>query len=157
PHQVRREPGGEQSSFPQRLLDQAELQLLQVAQPAVDQLAGARRGTGGQVARLDEGDRQATGGGVERGPRPRDAPADDQHVETLAAQPAQVGDAPFGRQCASGEPGDGRISHVYTVRPPAYPLRSAGTRYRPRLSESRGVAGPVRRATFWKSRCPGPL
>ena len=39
PHQVRREPGNQQVALPQRLPDQLEVALLQVAEAAVDQLA----------------------------------------------------------------------------------------------------------------------
>ena len=72
PDQVRREPGGEQARAPcSASCDQAELELLQVAQAAVDQLAGPAGGAGGEVAGLDQGHRQAPGGGVERRRRRR--------------------------------------------------------------------------------------
>jgi hypothetical protein len=38
PHEVRRQPADQQVALPQRLLDQLEVALLEVAEPAVDQL-----------------------------------------------------------------------------------------------------------------------
>jgi hypothetical protein len=87
--QVRRELGHEQVAFPQRLVDQLEVKLFQVPQAAVDELARSARGARGQVARLDQGHPQAAGGGVQGGPGPGDAAADDQHVEPLGRQPAE--------------------------------------------------------------------
>ena len=46
-YQMRSQAGGEQSPFPQRLVYQTELELLQVPQPAVDELAGPAGRTGG--------------------------------------------------------------------------------------------------------------
>ena len=60
--------GGEaQEPLPlgQGLVDEAELLLLEVAQPAVDELGRPRRRAGGEVAPLDEGRPQAPAGGVE--------------------------------------------------------------------------------------------
>ena len=87
--QMRGELGHQQVAFPQRLADQLEVELLQVPQPAVDQLARPARGARGQVARLHQGDPQAAGRGVQRRPRTGDPAADDQHVEPLGAQPAE--------------------------------------------------------------------
>ena len=81
PHQVRRQPADQQVALPQGLLDQLEVALLQVAEPAVDQLRRPRGGAGRQVAGLDKADPQAPRRRVERGPGPGNATADDQHVE----------------------------------------------------------------------------
>ena len=66
-------------------LELPEVQLgegaLEVADPAVDQLGGAGAGPGGEVVPLDERDREASRGGVERDPSPRRAPADDEDVK----------------------------------------------------------------------------
>ncbi|MFT3854926.1 MAG: heterodisulfide reductase-related iron-sulfur binding cluster [Ilumatobacteraceae bacterium] len=65
----------------QRLVDEADLTLLEVAQPAVDELGALRRGARGEVVALDEGDAQATGDGIERHAGAGDAAADHEHVE----------------------------------------------------------------------------
>ena len=63
--------------------------LLEVAEAAVDQLAGAARGAGRPVALLDQSDRQAASCCVERSTTTRHAAAYDDDVEALFAQPAQ--------------------------------------------------------------------
>ena len=74
----------------QRLVHQAELQLLQVAQAAVDQLAGPAGRAGGVVAGLDQGHPESARGGVEGGAGAGHPATDDEYVEPLAAQAAQV-------------------------------------------------------------------
>jgi hypothetical protein len=64
----------------ERFAHQLELVLLEVAQPAVDQLGGRRRGGARQVAPLDENRRQAAAGRVARNAGAVDATADDQQV-----------------------------------------------------------------------------
>jgi len=71
--QVRRELLDQQPALLQRLRHQAEVEHLQVAQAAVDELAGAAGGPGGEVAGLDEADAQPAGGRVERAPGADDA------------------------------------------------------------------------------------
>ena len=61
----------------------------------MDQLAGPAGRAGGEVTGLDQGHLQAARGGVERGAGAGDPAADDEHVELLVAQPAQVGGAPL--------------------------------------------------------------
>ena len=85
--QVRADPVEGQRALLERLEDQREVELLQVAQPAVEQLRGAAGGAGGEVAGLDQAHPQAAGDGVERGARAGDAGPDDQHVELLGGQP----------------------------------------------------------------------
>ena len=87
--QVRGELGHEQVAFPQGLVDELEVELLQVPQAAVDELARPAGGARGQVARLHQGHPQPPGRRVQGGPRARDAAADDQHVEPLGRQPAE--------------------------------------------------------------------
>ena len=95
--QVWRETREHQLTFAQRLPDQTELELLQVAQTAVKQLAGAARRTRGEVTCLDEGDPQAARCRVQRRADADHATADDHHVELLAAQSLP-------RLCAFGHP-----------------------------------------------------
>jgi hypothetical protein len=85
PHEVRREPDHE-LALEQRLAHEAEIEVLQVAKAAVDELARAARGARGEVGLLDQRDRVAAGGGVERDARAGDPAADDDEVEALRAQ-----------------------------------------------------------------------
>ena len=89
PGEVRGEAVEDERALAQRLPDEAEVQLLEVPQPSVDQLAGAARGARGVVARLDEADPQAAGDGVEGGAGTDDAAADDQDVELLGGHVLQ--------------------------------------------------------------------
>jgi hypothetical protein len=89
PGQVRRQPGDDQAAFPQRLPDQREVEHLEIAQPAVDEFAGAARRAGGEVAGLDQADGEAAGDGVERRPRSDHSAADHQEVELGAGQSGQ--------------------------------------------------------------------
>ena len=84
-HQVRRQ-GGQQLALEQRLADQPEVEVLQVAQPAVDELARARGGAARVVALLDQRDGVAAAGGVQRDAGAGDPAADDEHVERLVGQ-----------------------------------------------------------------------
>ena len=131
-----------------------ELELLQVAQAAVDQLAGPAGGAGGQVTRLDQGDLQAARGGVQGRTGAGHPAADDQHVEPLAAQSAQVGGPPDRGELAGGEPGDRGVTHPSTVTP-AEPYAGAHglsgrSRHRPAPPRWLGVlAAIVRRLLDW--------
>jgi hypothetical protein len=84
---MRRQRGQRELTLVQRLADQTEFELFEIAQPAVEHLAAAARGAGREVAGLHQGDLEAAGGGVQRGPGADDAAADDHDVELLAAQP----------------------------------------------------------------------
>ena len=103
--EVRSEAGGKQPSLVQSFMDQAQIELLQVAQAAVDKFAGSRRRTRGKVARLNEGHRQAARSGIDRGTGARDTATNDQDVEPLPAQACQVGPASLGRQVGRGNTG----------------------------------------------------
>jgi hypothetical protein len=74
----------------ERLVHQADLALLQVAEPAVDHLRALRRGARGEVVLLDERGAQAARGGVERHAHAGDATADDEDVEGLASRRASM-------------------------------------------------------------------
>ena len=100
------EVGGEAEqplAFGQRLVDEAELLLLEVAQAAVDELGGARRRAGGEVAPLDEGRPQPPPGGVEGDAGAGDPAADDEQVEGLRAEALEVPAPAVGRR-SSPEP-----------------------------------------------------
>ncbi|MNW53111.1 hypothetical protein D3C74_306600 [compost metagenome] len=89
-HEVRREVLDEQVALGQRLVDQVEVEHLQVAQPAVDQLARPARRTGGPVLTLDDRGREPTGHGVEGDARSGHASADHEDVELLVRAGARL-------------------------------------------------------------------
>jgi hypothetical protein len=74
----------QQLALQQRLANQAEVEVLQVAQAAVDELAGPAGGARGPVALLEQTDVETPAGGVERGTGAGDPAADDEDVEGLA-------------------------------------------------------------------------
>ena len=78
--QVRRERLDGQVAFAQRTEHQREVELLQVAQPAVHGLAGARGGADGEVAGLQQHHRQPAGGRVQGDAGTGDAAADHHQV-----------------------------------------------------------------------------
>ena len=84
-HEARRPdqvPGDTQQDLPlgERLVHQLEFVLLEVAQPAVDQLRRSGRRGAGQVPSLDQDRRQSPAGGVARDTGAVDAAADDEQV-----------------------------------------------------------------------------
>ena len=83
--EVRRELD-HQLALEQRLAHEREIEVLQVAQAAVDELARAPRRARGVVGLLDQRHRVAARGGVERHAGAGDPAPDDHHVEALAAQ-----------------------------------------------------------------------
>ena len=86
--QVRRQPD-QQLALQQRLADEAEVEVPQVAEAAVDHLRGAARGAGGEVVALDQGHRVAAGGGVEGDPGAGHPAADHDDVEALLLEGGQ--------------------------------------------------------------------
>ena len=78
--QVRGERLDGQVAFAQRAEHQREVELLQVAQPAVHGLAGARGGADGEVAGLQQHHRQPAGGRVQGHAGTGDAAADHHQV-----------------------------------------------------------------------------
>ena len=85
PDQVRRQPVEQETALLKCLSHQAEVEHLEVAEPAVDQLAAAAAGAAGQVALLQETRGQAAGDRVERDPGADDTAADDEHVQIVGA------------------------------------------------------------------------
>ena len=83
----------------ERLVDETDLALLQVAEASVGQLGGLRRGALGEIARLDQGGLHAACGGVEHHAGTRDAAADHHQVELLVAQ-RREGRFPVESPCA---------------------------------------------------------
>src|SRR4026207_1599489 len=65
----------------ERLAHELEVPQLQVAQAAVDELGGLRRGAGGEVALLEERDGDAAQGEVARDARAGHTAPDHDHVE----------------------------------------------------------------------------
>jgi hypothetical protein len=84
PHEVRREPDHE-LALEQRLAHEPEIEILQVAKAAVDELARAARGARGVVGLLDQRHRVPARGGVEGDAGAGDPAADDDEVEALRA------------------------------------------------------------------------
>ena len=110
----------------QRLAHEPEVEVLQVAQAAVHELARARRRPAGEVRPLDERDAVAARGGVERHARAGDPAADDQDVERF-----------------TGERGDG--VGAWAARPARLPT----------WSKEAASAGPDATATAQSSRLDG--
>ena len=106
--EVRREPLQQQTPLAQRLPHQPEVEHLQVAQAAVDQLGRARRRAAGPVAGLDQRDAEPAGRGVEGRPGADDPAADDEDVDLLGRHRPQRRD-PLGGAEPSGERPAGRL------------------------------------------------
>ena len=79
PDQVRRHPQ-QHLALGQRLADQPERAVLEIAQPAMDQLGRGRRGAGAEVVLLEQQHAQAPAGGVARDAGAVDAAADDGEI-----------------------------------------------------------------------------
>ena len=71
------------------LVDEADLALLEIAESAVDQLGGLRRGAAREIAPLHESGPEAPGGGIEEHAGPCDPAADDEHVESFVSEARQ--------------------------------------------------------------------
>src|SRR2546423_647803 len=95
-HEVRGELD-EQLALEQRLAHEPEVEVLQVAQAAVDQLARPAARAEREVLALDERDAVAARGGVERHPGARDAAADHDDVEAIGLE---CGESLFARDHA---------------------------------------------------------
>ena len=83
---MRRQRRHHQVALAQRLTDELEVHLLEVAQAAVEEPARPRRGAAGEVACLDQRRRQPAGDGVERDAGSGDTAADDEYVDPPAVQ-----------------------------------------------------------------------
>lgn len=84
--QMRCQRGQRQFTFIERLTHQPELQLLEVAQPAVEHLRGAARRAGGQVPRLDQRHLEPTGGSIQSASGAHYSAADHHDVELLGSE-----------------------------------------------------------------------
>ena len=84
---------GERRALRERLADQAEPELLQVAQPAMDELGRPAAGANGQVVTFHERGAQSTRCRVQQGTDTRDAATHDEHVEPVAAERLDRGGA----------------------------------------------------------------
>ncbi len=87
-HQMRRERD-HQLALEQRLAHEREIEVLQVAESAMNELAGAARGPRGEVGALHERHAEPARGGVERHPRAGDAPADHDEIEFVLGEGRQ--------------------------------------------------------------------
>ena len=65
------------------LFHQSDFKLLQVAQPAMNQLSGFAAGAGSEIVFVNQGNTQSAGSRVQRNARARDAATDDEEVESL--------------------------------------------------------------------------
>ncbi len=81
-HEVRGDPH-QYLALGQGLADQPERVLLKIAQPAMHELRGGRRGRTGEIALLGERDAQAAAGGVARDAGAVDAAADDEEIDLI--------------------------------------------------------------------------
>ena len=79
-HQVRRDPGQQQTPLFKGLAHEGEVKHLQVAQAAVDQFGAARAGAAGEVTLLDQARRQPTRYSIKSNADSGDATADHEHV-----------------------------------------------------------------------------
>ena len=104
-HQVRRERH-HQLALEQRLAHEPEVEVLQVAQPSVDELARAAGGPRGEVGALEQRDAVAARGGVQRDARAGDAAADHDDIELVLRQRreslAALDHAPQSRRAGRG-------------------------------------------------------
>ena len=79
----------QEAPFMQRLAHKLDVEVLEVAQTAVNQLAGAARGPGSEIPLFYERHRQAAAGRVQSGAAAGHATAYDEHVEGLGRQAFQ--------------------------------------------------------------------
>ena len=84
-HQMRRQRH-HQLALEQGLADEPEVEVLQVAQAAVDELARAAGGPRGEVRALEQRHAVAARGGVQRDARAGDAATDDDDIELVLRQ-----------------------------------------------------------------------
>jgi hypothetical protein len=80
----------QQGALPQRLADQPEVQHLQVAQAAVDELAGPAGRAGGEVPSLYHAHSQTPGGGVQGTTVADDPATHDEDVQHLGRHPVEA-------------------------------------------------------------------
>jgi hypothetical protein len=78
-----------QRALLESLEDQGKIEVFQIAEPPVKQLAGPTRGTSAEITGLDQPDPQAAGDGIERAAAARDAGSNDENVQILMLQPVE--------------------------------------------------------------------
>ena len=81
--------GAQDAALAQALEDQAHMAVLEVPQPAVNQLGRLRARAAGEILLVDERDRQAPHRGVPGHTGADDPAPDDEQVEAPPAQPRQ--------------------------------------------------------------------
>ena len=137
-HQVRRERD-HQLALEQRLADQHEVELLQVAEPAVHQLARAARRARREIRALEQRDAEPARGGIERDARAGDAAPDHGQIEFVGRHRREslssVDHAPQSRR---GTHGLGRpAEHAPAMRARDYPRWACRRARRRRLGRLR--------------------
>ncbi len=120
----------------QRLADQAEAVLLEIAQPAVDQPRRPRRRPDGDVVALHQPHPQAARGRVQGGTGAHDPAADDEHVERPVDEGGQVAPTSLERPEGHRSMRPGRlIRHRTAAVPPSRTrIRTGVRRIRSRAS-----------------------
>ena len=136
PHQVRRQVDVD-LALQQRLADEPEVEVLQVAQAAVDELARARGGPGRVVGALDQRHAVAARGRVERDARAGDPAADDEHVERLGGERGDGCRARASTSCEATDVVEGQVKALW--RFPVLGMR--GESLRSSQIDTRGVGG----------------
>jgi hypothetical protein len=86
PHEVRTQVREQQRLFATRLANQAEVELLEIAEPPVDQLARPTRSTRSEIALLDECNGEPPRCGIESCAATGDTAADDRDIERFVGQ-----------------------------------------------------------------------
>src|SRR5581483_815535 len=89
PDTMRRDPE-QDLALSQVLAHEAEIELFQIAQAAMNQARGAGGGPIPEILPLEQGDAQTAQSGIPRDPASDDAPADDDEIEGLARQLAKT-------------------------------------------------------------------
>jgi hypothetical protein len=84
-HQMRRD-AQKDLALGERFAHEAELVMLEITQPAMDELGGGRGRAAGEIVALGERDGEAAAGGVARDPGAVDAAADDEKIDLVAPQ-----------------------------------------------------------------------
>jgi hypothetical protein len=93
----------QQAPFGERLVDQPELSLLQVAEPTVGQPGRARRRSARPVVLLDDADGQAAARSIECCTGPHDSASDDEDVDAAVLQLVQCAGTLDGIEPAGGQ------------------------------------------------------
>src|SRR5262249_21815180 len=147
--QMGREPA-ERLALAERFPDEGEVEQLQVAQAAVDELRGFRGGAGAEVALVEKRDRDAAQREVARRPRAGDAASDDDDVvlgigQRCRARHGSINSA-IDRITASGATSAMRGSSARVMpeststvrRPPRLPMTTSVSMRSPTMTASLG-------------------